>query len=88
MFKKVSRTRAFVCMLVMFALLAVWAFAEPALNNEAPAPEETTELATPPASEEEESEPLVEGMGIQDENVAATLSELDAFEAGQEQNTY
>ena len=38
--------------------------------------------------EEEESEPLVEGMGIQDENVAATLSELDAFEAGQEQNTY
>ncbi|HIU33118.1 MAG TPA: sodium ion-translocating decarboxylase subunit beta [Candidatus Pullichristensenella excrementigallinarum] len=57
MFKKVSRTRAFVCMLVMFALLAVWAFAEPALNNEAPAPEETTELATQPASEEEESEP-------------------------------
>lgn len=34
--------------------------------------------------EEEESEPLVEGVGIQDENVEATLSELDEFESGKE----
>ena len=33
--------------------------------------------------EEEESEPLVEGLGIQDENVQDTLAELDDFETGQ-----
>ena len=32
--------------------------------------------------EEEESEPLVEGFGIQDDNVENTLSELDEFESG------
>lgn len=32
--------------------------------------------------EEEESEPLVEGLGIQDENVQDTLAELDDFESG------
>lgn len=32
--------------------------------------------------EEEESEPLVEGLGIQDDNVQDTLSELDDFESG------
>lgn len=36
--------------------------------------------------EEEESEPLVEGMGIQDDNVQDTLSELDDFESGRIDN--
>ena len=32
MFKKVKRTRAFVCLLVMCAVLLVWGFAEDALQ--------------------------------------------------------
>ena len=32
--------------------------------------------------EEAESEPLVEGLGIQDDNVQNTLAELDDFESG------
>ena len=34
--------------------------------------------------EEEESEPLVEGLGVQDDNVQDTLSELDDFESGKD----
>ena len=34
-FKKVSGTRALACMLVLFSLLTVWAFAENAVETEA-----------------------------------------------------
>lgn len=37
--------------------------------------------------EEEESEPLVEGLGIQDDNVQDTLAELDDFESGNTDKT-
>ena len=46
MFKKVKRTRAFVCLLVMFAVLLVWGFAEnvvqaPASPSACPRPRRT-----------------------------------------------
>ena len=54
MFKKVKRTRAFVCLLVMFAVLLVWGFAENAVQAPAAdgAAEATVEEALDAPAEE------------------------------------
>ena len=62
MFKKVKATRAFVCLLVLFSLLTVWAFAEEATtaSTEAPADEvvatEVAEDATTTTTQEGDPE--------------------------------
>ena len=62
MFKKVKATRAFACLLVLFSLLTVWAFAEEATtaSTEAPADEvvatEVAEDAAPATTQEGDPE--------------------------------
>ena len=53
MFKKVKATRAFACMLILFSLLTVWAFAEEAT---APATEEIAAVETVETAEVAETE--------------------------------
>ena len=82
MFKKVKRTRAFVCLLVMFAVLLAWGFAENAVQAPAAdgAAEATVEEA-PDAPAEDTLERDLAAAGGETDFAGGTVRVIEAQEA-------